>query len=181
MHRRLLGYCLLAALFVLCARSAHASRDTVQFGSTIHVSRDSSIHDAVCFFCNVDADGTVEGDIVVFFGNVHIAGHANHDVVTFFGNIKADSNAAIGQDMVAMFSDVRLGENVSIGKDLVTMFGRLDAPSNLSVGGDQVVQPPWVFWGPLLIFALVIALIIREFRNYRRRAYMRNYPFPPRP
>jgi hypothetical protein len=181
MRSRLLGFCLLVALLAISARSAHASKDIVQFGSTIHVSRGSAIHDAVCFFCNVDDDGTVEGDIVVFFGNVHVAEHANHDVVTFFGNIKADNNAAIGQDMVAMFSNVHLGEDVTIGKDLVAMFGRLDAPNNVNVGGDQVVQPPWLFWGPLMIFALVLVLIIREFRNYRRRAYIRNYPFPPRP
>jgi hypothetical protein len=178
---RLLPVCLLAAAFGVFATPALADRDVVQFGSTIHVARDASVHDAVCFFCSVDADGTVEGDIVVFFGNVHIAGNANHDVVNFFGNVTADNNASIGQDMVSIFGNIRLGESVSVGKDLVALFGRLQAPSSVTVGGDRVIQPGWIFWGPLMIFALVVVLVVREFRNQRRRAYMRNYPYPPRP
>lgn len=181
MPRRLLNVCLLTAALLASAVPAFASRDNVQFGSTIHVARDASIHDAVCFFCGVDADGTVEGDIVVFFGNVHIAGNANHDVVNFFGNVTVDNDGTIGQDLVSMFGNVRLGENVNIGKDLVTMFGRLQADSTVTVGGDRVLQPAWVFWGPLIIFAVVIIVVIREIRGYRRRAYLRNYPFPPRP
>jgi hypothetical protein len=181
MNCRLLKIGLLAAFLGAFTVPALASRDTVQFGSTIHVPRDTSIHDAVCFFCNVDADGTVEGDIVVFFGNIHIGAAANHDVVNFFGNVTADNNASIGQDMVSMFGTIRLGENVTVGKDLVAMFGALRTASTVTVGGDRVVEPIWIFWGPLLIFAGVIILVVREIRNYRRRAYLRNYPFPPRP
>jgi hypothetical protein len=101
-------------------------------------------------------------------------------VVNFFGEIRADDNARIGNDMVAMFSSVRLGEDVSIGKDLVAMFGGVRAPESVTVGGDQVIQPGWVFWGPLLIFAVVIIVVVREIRSHRRRAYMR-YPYPPHP
>lgn len=181
MNRRLYYVCVLAIAFGASAVQAHATKDEVQFGSTIHVARDTSIHDAVCFFCDVDADGTVEGDIVVFFGDVHIANSANHDVVNFFGSIKADDNAHIGQDVVSMFGSVRLGDDVSIGKDLVAMFGGgVRAAESVSVGGDRVIQPAWVFWGPLMVIALVVILVLRELRMNRRRAYMR-YPIPPRP
>ena len=179
MKRRLFYVCVLTAGLGAFAIPAHATKDEVQFGSAIHVPRDGSIHDAVCFFCDVDADGTVEGDIVVFFGDVHIGTAANHDVVNFFGSIKADDNAHIGNSMVSMFGSVRLGEDVSIGKDLVAMFGGgVRAADSVSVGGDRVVQPAWLFWGPLLMIALVIILVVREFRNHRRRAFMR-YPIPP--
>src|ERR1700756_2235271 len=142
MKRRLVYLCLLTATLGTLALPAHASRDEVQFGSTIHVPRDASIHDAVFFFCDVDADGTVEGDIVVFFGDVHVGTAANHDVVNFFGSIKADDNAHIGNSMVSMFGSVRLGEDVSIGRDLVAMFGgALRAADSVSVGGDRVVEP----------------------------------------
>ncbi len=179
MFRRLLPVCLLAVTLFGLSRPARADRDVVQFGSTIHVARDSSVHDAVCFFCNVDADGTVEGDIVVFFGNVHIAANANHDVVNFFGNVTADNNASIGQDLVSFFGSIRLGDSVTIGKDLVAMFGTIHSADTVTVGGDRVVQPGWIFWGPLFIFALVIILVVREIREHRRRAYMRRFPFPP--
>ena len=103
MKRGLLCLCLLTATLGALAFPAHASKDEVQFGGSIHVPRDATIHDAVCFFCDVDADGVVDGDIVVFFGDVHIGNAANHDVVNFFGSIKADEDAHIGQNMVSMF------------------------------------------------------------------------------
>jgi hypothetical protein len=181
MKRRLFSLSLLMALLGGLAIPAYASKDEVQFGSPIHVPRDASIHDAVCFFCDVDADGVVEGDIVVFFGDVHIGKSANHDVVNFFGTIKADDDAQIGQDMVSMFGSVHLGEGVSIGKDLVAIFGgSLRASESVSVGGDRVVEPAWMFWVPLLAIALVVILVVREIRTHRRRLYMR-YPIPPRP
>jgi len=179
MKRPLLQLCLLTAVLGAFAVPAHANRDEVQFGSTIHVPRDASIHDAVCFFCDVDADGTVEGDIVVFFGDVHIASAANHDVVNFFGNIRADDNASIGQDMVSMFGSIHLGEDVSIGKDLVAMFGGIRTADSVTVGGNRVVEPAWLFWGPILFIALIVFVVVREVRT-RRRAFVR-YPIPPPP
>ena len=180
MKRRLFLLCLLAAALGALALPAYASKDEVQFGSTIHVPRDASIHDAVCFFCDVDADGVVEGDIVVFFGDVHVGNAANHDVVNFFGSIRADDNAHIGQDMVSMFGSVRLGEDVTIGKDLVAMFGGVRASDSVSVGGNRVIEPAWLFWGPLLVIAMVVILVVHEVRAHRRRVFMR-YPIPPRP
>ena len=161
MRQRLLNACLLAAVLGLFALPAFANNDIVQFGSSIHVAPDSSVHDAVCFFCDVDDRGTVQGDIVVFFGSVHIAGNANHDVVNFFGTVKAEDNSTIGNDLVSMFG--------------------LRAASTVTVGGDRVVQPGWILWGPLLIIALVIIVVVREYRSYRRRLYLRGYPFPPKP
>ena len=180
MLHRLLSVCLLTTALGVSATPAFANKDVVQFGSNIHVEHETSVHDAVCFFCSVDDQGTVEGDIVVFFGNVHIAGNANHDVVNFFGGVRAEDNATVGNDLVSMFGSIRLGENVSVGKDLVAMFGGLRAAPTVTVGGDRVVQPGWIFWGPLLIFALVVILVVREYRSYRRRLYLRGYPFPPR-
>lgn len=180
MRPRLLHAGLLCAALAASSLSAHASKDVVQFGSNIDVAPDSTVHDTVCFFCSVNDHGTVDGDVVVFFGNVHIDGHANHDVVNFFGSVTATDNASIGKDLVSLFGSVRLGENVSVGKDLVAMFGGTRIASTVTVGGDRVVQPGWVFWGPFLIFLLVVILIVREIRNQRRRSFMRGYPYPPR-
>jgi len=155
MKPRLLHLCLLLAALGTFVLPAYASKDEVQFGSAIHVPRDTAIHDAVCFFCDVNVDGTVEGDIVVFFGDVHIANAANHDVVNFFGTLKTDSDAHIANSMVSMFGSVRLGEGTSIGKDMVVMFGTVRAADSVTVGGDRVIQPAWLFWGPLMVIARV--------------------------
>lgn len=179
MIQRVLAVGLLGAAFTFAVKPAHASNDAVQFGSNIHVTPDSTVHDAVCFFCSVNVEGKVAGDIVVFFGNIHIAGDAQHDVVNFFGEVSAEESASIGNDLVSIFGSIRLGEDVSVGKDLVAIFGSLRAPDSISVGGDRVVQPGWVFFGPLIMLLLVIILIVREYRSYRRRLLLRGYPFPP--
>ena len=179
MTLRQISACLLL-LGALAATPALAENDEVQFGSDIHVGSDSTIHDAVCFFCSVNIEGKASGDIVVFFGSVHVSGDAQHDLVNFFGDVKVDNNATVEHDLISFFSETSLGENVRIGEDLVSMFGSLDAASTVVVEGDRVVQPAWLFFGPLAVFIGIIILIVHEVRAYRRRMYMR-FPFPPPP
>jgi hypothetical protein len=179
MIRRVLALALLCAAFAY--PRARAESDDVQFFSNIDVPADSTVHDAVCFFCNVNLEGKSTGDVVVFFGNVHVANEAQHDVVNFFGHVTADDNASIDHNLVSFFGGVRLGEDVHVGEDLVTMFGALRAGRGVSVGGDRVVQPAWLFFGPLGFLSLIVILIVREFRAYRRRLYLRGYGFPPYP
>lgn len=181
MIRRVLAIVLLGAAFAAASKPAHAEQDAVQFFSNIEVSPGSTVHDAVCFFCSVNIEGKATGDVVVFFGNTHIANDAQHDVVNFFGNVTADDNASIDHDLVSMFGSIRLGENVHVGQDLVAMFGTLHTGDGVSVSGDRVVQPAFIFFGPLIFLTLVVILIVREFRAYRRRLFLRGYQFPPRP
>jgi hypothetical protein len=168
---RLLGIALLVLLAAMLAKPALAAQDIVEFGSTIDVSQKDSIHDAVCFFCSVNVEGTVNGDIVVFFGNVRIDGKAKHDVVNFFGDVTAGDDTSIGHDLVNFFGGVRLGQNVTVGQDIVVMFGSLRAaqPASFMIGGSRVVEPAWLFWGPFLALGLGISFLVHEFRAYRRR------------
>jgi hypothetical protein len=168
--------CLLAGFMALAAPVARANEDVVHFGSNIHVAKGTTTHDTVCFFCNVNVEGEVQGDVVVFFGSVQLAGKAHHDVVNFFGGITADDNASIGGDMVSFFGMVRLGQNVSVGKDLVAMFGGVHAPESVTVGGDRVTFPGVLFFGPVFIIGFVIWLIVHEVRDRRRRLYMAGFP-----
>lgn len=179
MIRRILAVALLSAAFA--SPHARAERDAVQFFSNIHVAPGSQVHDAVCFFCSVDAEGKVTGDIVVFFGNVHVASEAQHDVVNFFGRVTADDNATIGHDLVSIFGSIRLGDNVHVGEDLVAIFGSLHAGQGVTVERDRVVQPAILFYGPLLFLVVVLVLVVREFRAWRRRQFLRSYGYPPHP
>jgi hypothetical protein len=174
-----LALCLLASVFA-AAVPAYADHDAVQFGSNINVAAGETVHDAVCFFCSVHSEGKITGDVVVFFGNVHINGDAQHDVVNFFGKVTAENNSSIDNNLVSFFGVIRLGENVSVGHDLVAMFGTLRAADSVSVGNNRVVQPGWILFVPLCFIGLIIALIVREYRAYRRRLLLRGYPFPPK-
>ena len=179
MIRRIFAVTLLCAAFA--CMPARAEEDAVQFFSNIHVASGDTVHDAVCFFCNVELEGKATGDVVVFFGNTHVASDAQHDVVTFFGRVTADDDANIGHDLVSMFGSIRLGENVRVGEDLVAMFGSMHAADSVSVGGSRVVQPAIVFFGPMFFLILVFILIVREFRAFRRCQWMRHFQYPPQP
>jgi hypothetical protein len=179
--KRILAVGLLASAFAVAATSARADQDAIQFFNNIHVTPETPVHDAVCFFCSVRVEGKVTGDIVVFFGSIHLDGDAQHDVVNIFGNIAAADNSSIENDVVSVFGRVRLGENVTVGKDLVAIFGTLRTAASASVSEDRVVWPGWVFFGPLLVVLLVVFLAVREFQSYRRRLVARGYQFPPHP
>ena len=178
---RLFSAFLLASALLVAAIPARAEKDAVQFGSNINVGEGHTLHDAVCFFCSVNAKGDIDHDVVVFFGNVHIAHQSNHDVVVFFGTVRADDNAVIGHDLVNFFGSTHLGENVSVGGDAVVMFGGMRAADSVSIAGNRVAQPIWVFWTPLLVLGLIVTLIVHEVRSYRRRQYIAAYGYAPEP
>ena len=102
--RPILGLCLLVAALAVGTIPARAEQDAVQFFRNINITSDTPVHDAICFFCSVRADGDVRGDIVVFFGNVHLNGAAHHDVVNFFGHVSAADNSSIGGDLVSILA-----------------------------------------------------------------------------
>jgi len=179
MTRRILTVALLCA--AIASAPARAEQDAVQFFSNIEIAAGSQVHDAVCFFCSVDDEGKVTGDIVVFFGNVHIASSAQHDVVNFFGRVTADDNASIDHDLVSIFGRIRLGDNVHVGEDLVAIFGTLHAGEGVTVERDRVVQPAILFYGPLIFLVVILVLIVREIRAWRRRQFLRAYGYPPQP
>jgi hypothetical protein len=169
---------LLAAAVAAAPTPARANDDAVQFFSNIHVTPDAPVHDAVCFFCSVEVDGKVTGDIVSFFGSVHISGEAQRDVVSFFGSVRIDDNATIGRDLVSILGSVRLGENSSVGRDAVSLFGNIHAPASAHIGGDRVSIPAIIFYGPLLLIIGIIVLIVHEIRS-RRYRWPAGYPPPP--
>lgn len=175
--QRLLSALLLVSALLLGATPARADKDIVQFGSNINVAEGHTVHDAVCFFCSVNAKGDIDHDVVVFFGNVRIAHQSKHDVVVFFGSIRAEDDAAIGHDMVNFFGATHLGENVSVGGDAVVMFGGMHAADTVNIAGSRVAQPIWVFWTPLIVLGLIVTLIVHEVRSYRRRRYLAAYGY----
>jgi hypothetical protein len=173
--RRIFGVALLALAFVVLSTPARAAQDVVHFGSSIDVGANEEIHDAVCFFCSVNVQGTVNGNIVSFFGSVRISGHAEHDVVDFFGDVKVSDDSSIGHDLVNFFGSVWLGENASVDRDAVVMFGSMHSAPSASFGGNRVVEPGWIFWGPFLLIFAGIYFVVHEIQGYRRRRFLRMY------
>jgi len=179
--RSILACTSLLAALSFAATPAKADRDRVQFGSDVVVPPGESVHDAVCFFCSVNAKGAIDHDVVVFFGDVHIATHSNHDVVNFFGDVRLDDNATISHDVVDFFGTIHLGENTSVGNDMVAMFGTVRSADSASVTGNRVIEPGWLLLIPLLILGGIAALIAGVIRNYRHRQFYAAGYYPPPP
>lgn len=179
MTQRLLAAGLLAGLIAAAPVPARANSDIIHLLSDIHVTPDTPVHDAICFFCSIRNDGTISGDTVVFFGSVHISGTSERDVVGILSTVRVNENASIGGDLVTIFGNVRLGENASVGRDTVSVFGSIRAPASVRVGGQRVAIPAIVFWGPILLFILIIVLIVNAVRSRKRRWPMAGYPPPP--
>ena len=169
-----------AAVLIAAAAPAVAQQDSVQFFQNVEVTPANPVHDAICFFCNVNVQGKVTGDIVVFFGNLNLKGDAQHDVVSFFGNIRAADNSSIDDDLLSVLGNVYLGQNVSIGRDITTAFSAVEQAPTVTVGGTRTSMPLWIIAAPLGILLLIILVIVREMRAYRRRLIARGYKFPPR-
>lgn len=179
MTKTILAVCLFGVALAAAATPAYADRDAVHFFSDIQIAPDTTVHDAICFFCSVRDEGEVQHDIVVFFGSVHIASKADHDVVNFFGNVTADENAQIGNDLVSFFGMIRLRENVSVGRDMVSMFGFTHTAESVSVGHDRVTMPFIVVVAPLIFVGLIVILIVHQVRARRRRQFLSAYNLPP--
>jgi len=151
----------LAWLFCLSAPVvANAEeRDAVQFANNIVVHEGEEVHDAVCFLCSIEVDGTVHGDMVAFLGNIHVRGHAEHDAVAFLGSVS-------------------LADNASVDHDVVVFAGSLHTGSGSSIGRDRVVFPMFLFLLPLLLVAGFVMLIIWAIRALVSRSRP-VYPMPP--
>lgn len=159
--------------------AARANNDAVQFFTDIHVTPETPVHDAVCFFCSVHDDGAINHDVVVFFGSIDINGSAGHDVVNLFGSVNAHDNASIAHDLVSIFGTLRLGENVSVGHDAVAVFSSVYARPSTTFGGSRVTIPAILFWGPLAIPVFLIVLIVYIVRERSHRWPPPGYPPPP--
>lgn len=178
MITRVFAALLVAAPALALTATPARAQDAVHFASDIHVPSNGSVRDAVCFFCSVEAEGQINGDVVVFFGHTHIAGQAHRDVVTFFGGVDVDDEASVGRDLVDFFGSVQLGNNASVGHDMVAFFGRTHVAQTASVANSTVFLPGLFLDVPLILFVIVGVVLAREYRAWRWRRYYASYPYP---
>ena len=167
---RSIAFASLLSLTALLSHPVQAQSDAVEFGSTIHIAANESLHNAVCIFCSVEDEGVVTGDIVAIFGSVHITGEARHDVVSLFGGLHLDDDASIEHDVVSIFGGTWIGRHSKVGHDLVNVFGPFQMDPSATAYGDRVSEPFYFFWPPLLILAAIIFGLVQVSRSRRYRS-----------
>jgi hypothetical protein len=169
---------LLGAALMAGGTPAHADGgDVIHVGRTIHINHGEEVDNAVCFFCSVEVDGTVTGDVVSFLGNVRIAGDVQHDAVVVLGGLTAEKGSSIEQDVIAVLGEARLGENVIVGRDVVTFSGEVEMAPTATVGNQRIDNPGWYIWIPLACVLLILLWVMRSYGAYRKRLVARGYKF----
>ena len=115
------------------------------------------------------------------------AAEIDHFACAAIGLNAALNDAAITiveEDMIdrALRADVVLVGDMCYERPLaerLVRWLRAAAGRGVTVGGDRVVQPPFLFFGPFLFLGIIFILVVREFRAYRRRAWLRSAGYPP--
>lgn len=166
-----------AALAVAVPPARADGGDVIHFARSIRVDHDAEIDNAVCFFCTVQVDGTVTGDVVAVFGNIHITGDVQHDAVDIVGELKAEENASVEQDVIGVLGATRLGEHVIVGRNLVTYSGTVEMAPTAAVGNQRIDNPGWYLWIPLAFVLMIVFWVMRAYGAYRKRLIARGYKF----
>jgi hypothetical protein len=179
MRLRLLSLCLCAAAFLCLAAPARAEDDSVEFFSDVHIAPGKPVQNAVCFFCSIDVESKVNGNLVTFFSDVHVGSDVHRNMVNFFSSVTARPNVSIRQNAVNFFSDVQLKDGVHVGENVVAMFGVTEISPAATVSGNRVLFPFWLFGGPMMLLGPMIYYIMRELKYRRYRDWLRQQPLPP--
>lgn len=181
MPRSLLRLSLCAAAVLAAALPALAQGgNSVQFFNNTRIVG-APVENAVCFFCNLDAQTEVNGNLVVFFGHARANAPVHGNIVNFFSSTTVPTNVPVDGNVVNFFGRTRLEDGVHIGGNMVSMFAEADISPAASVSGNRVLFPFWLFLCPVLLVAAVLYVILRELRDRRIRAYAYRPPYPPRP
>jgi hypothetical protein len=181
MRMRFLGLFVLVAALFAAAPPAHADNgNSVQFFTHLRIEPGKTVENAVCFFCSIDAEGEINGNLVVFFGNARVKSAVHQNMVSFFSDVTTLPNASIDQNSVNIFSHLRVDENVHIGQNVVAIFASTDIARSATIDGNRVLFPFWLFGIPAVLLGFIIYAIVNAIRERHYRAHMANYPYPPR-
>jgi len=89
---------LLLLLSVSMAKAQGGSR--TYLNQDIFIAQGQQIHHATCFFCSVQVEGEVTGNVVVLFGNLNVTGRVDGRATVIGGNAVIDSFSRLGSALV---------------------------------------------------------------------------------
>jgi predicted acyltransferase (DUF342 family) len=147
-------------LFVLLMLSAlayaKANPDRTQINHDIRIGPEEKAGDTTCINCNVYVRGQILGD-----------------VTTIHGDILVDEDAAVTGDVTTVLGDARVQKGANISGDLTVVGGVLRRQPGATISGDSVnfenrFLVVLMLLSPLMVLALIIALIVWLVRRGRR-------------
>ena len=89
---------LLLLLPVSAAKAQGGSR--MYLNQDIFIAQGQQIHNATCFFCSVQVEGDVTGNVHVFFGNLNVTGRVDGKATIIGGNAVIDAFSRLGSALV---------------------------------------------------------------------------------
>jgi hypothetical protein len=150
---RHLGLALLLLFGATGARAQGGSR--TYFNQDIYIAQGQQVHHAVCFFCSVQVEGQLSGDIFVLFGNLNVSGRVDGPATIIGGNAVVDSQARLGGNLTVIGGNAVYETDESIAGNAWVIGGHLSP-----VGGHRSQAPRRLFFSPLLAAAVAIVAFL---------------------
>ncbi|MHB1022285.1 MAG: hypothetical protein ACYC46_08495 [Acidobacteriaceae bacterium] len=145
------------ALFVSLPASAAHAPDDFQFAHDVSVQHIQDGKNIVCFYCSVQIDGILKGNIAVFGGDLKINGKVSGNAVDFFGNTVIDG--VISKNIAVFGGNLSLLQDAIIGKNAVVFGGNLHHHPTAIIANDEVVVLRFYFIIQLLLVLGILAAI----------------------
>jgi hypothetical protein len=140
------------------------------FGEDIYVAPGQQVHNAICIFCSVQAEGDLTGHVFVLFGSLNLSGRVEGGATVIGGNAVVDSQARVGGDTVVLGGNAVYETDESLSGSAYVVGGHL---SHVPVAHGQETHPR-ISLSPLIsalagLLALALLLGIVFAPRVRRR------------
>jgi hypothetical protein len=109
------------ALFLIATAvpRAHADDNRVSVFQSISIEEGEEVQNAVCIFCSIRNDGSLQGNAVTIFGTIRSNGQIEQNAVSIVGGISLGRDAHIGQNCVVVLGSIRRTNSDQIGQNVV--------------------------------------------------------------
>jgi hypothetical protein len=155
---RFLG-CIVFLLLSVVTASAREPGSRTYFNQDIFVAQGQQIHNASCFFCSVQVEGDVTGNVLVLFGNLNISGHVKGRTTVLGGNTVIDSLARIDGNALVIDGNAVYETDESISGNAWVIGGHLSPARNRPRSIHRASFSPVLFPGIALAALLLLSLL----------------------
>lgn len=141
------------------AASAREPGSRTYFNQDIFVAQGQQIHNATCWFCSVQVEGDITGNVLVLFGNLNISGHVLGRTIVLGGNTVIDSQARIDGNALVVDGNAVYETDESISGNAWVIGGHLSPARNRARTFHRASFSPVLFSSAALAVLLLLSLL----------------------
>jgi hypothetical protein len=125
-------------------------------GQDIYVAQGQQIHNASCFFCSVQVEGDLTGNVFVLFGSLNVSGRVHGHATVLGGNAVIDAQARVGGDTVVLGGNAVYETDESLSGSAYVLGGHLSRVARPEGSRQRRISMSPMFFGLLGVLALLL-------------------------